>query len=60
MAKILKIILRKLRGSFPNKVFYWPNQYYVIFAFKILKMEFKFDYTRLITKVQSILASLFQ
>ena len=46
-------ILTKSRGSISRiECFYWPNnQYFVISAFKMLKMEFKFKYTILITNV---------
>ena len=50
-----------MRFNFQNLVFLLAkNRYFVVIAFKVLKMEFKFKYTTLITKVQPILASLFQ
>ena len=40
------------RLNFQNCVFSLAqNQYFVVIAFKMLKIEFKFEYTRLITKV---------
>ena len=45
-------ILRKSRGSISKiKCFIDQNRYFVVIAFKMLKMEFKFKYTILITKV---------
>ena len=49
------------RLNFQNLVFLLAkNRYFVVIAFKVLKMELKFKYTILITIVQPILASLFQ
>ena len=49
----LKKILRKSRGSISKiKCFYrQKNRYFVVIAFKMLKMEFKFKYTILLTIV---------
>ena len=48
MAKILKKIHK-------IKCLCWPkSQYCIIIAFGMLKMEFKFNYTKLVKKVQPI------
>ena len=49
------------RLNFQNLVFLLAkNRYFIIIAFKMLKMDFKFMYTIVITALQSISASLFQ
>ena len=49
----LKKIVRKSRGSISKiKCFCrQKNRYFVVIAFKMLKMEFKFKYTIFLTKV---------
>ena len=48
------------RLNFDSLVFLLAKDgYFVVIAFKILKIEFKFKYTILITTLQTILASLF-
>jgi len=48
-----------LNYQFPKVLLLAKNQYFVIIAFKMLKMEFKFKNTTLLTKLETILASLF-
>ena len=48
------------RLNFQNLMFLMvKNRYFVVVAFKMLKMEFKFKHTILITKVLAISVSLF-
>ena len=55
MAKIFS----KSQGAVSKvKCFLAKNRYFVIITFKMLKMEFKFEYTRLTKKELPILASL--
>ena len=50
MIKILKNIKKITMLNFQNLVFLLAkNRYFVVIAFKNLKMEFKFKYTILIT-----------
>ena len=52
MVKILENLKKVMRLNSQNVVFLLAkNQYFVDIAFKILKMEFKFKHTILITKV---------
>ena len=47
MAKILRQYEKIRRLNFQNQVFLLAeNRYFVITAFKVLKMDFKFEYTR--------------
>ena len=52
MVKSLENLRKIMRLNFQNLMFLLAkNRYSIIIAFKILKMEFKFNYTILITKV---------
>ena len=52
MGKILRKSYENHKAQFPKlSVFIGQNRYFVIITFKILKMEFKFNYTILITNV---------
>ena len=58
--KSLENLKKITRLNFQNLVYLLAkDRYFVVIAFKMLKMEFKFRYTMLITKVSAILASLF-
>ena len=49
-----------MRLDFQKLVFLLAkNRYFVATAFKKLKLEFKFKYSRLVRKLQTILTSLF-
>ena len=54
-------ILRKSQGliSKINILLLAKNRYFVIIVFKVLNVELRFEYTKLITKGKSVLASLF-
>ena len=52
MIKVLRESLENQEAQFPKfSVLLAKNRYFVVIAFKMLKMEFKFMYTILITKV---------
>ena len=61
MAKILTKSYENQEAEFPKfSVILVTNRYFVVIAFKMLKMEFNFKYTILITIVQTISTSLLQ
>ena len=61
MAKILRKSEEIHEALLPEFSFLLAkNRNFVIIAFNMLKMELKFEYTRLMTKVYFILASLLQ
>ena len=52
MAKILRKSYENHKAQFPKlSLLLAKNQYFVILAFKMLKLEFKFKYPILITNV---------
>ena len=52
MAKILRGPSENNKAQFPNiSAVLSKKRYYVFISFNMLKMEFKFEYTILITKV---------
>ena len=52
MVKILRNLEKITRLNFQNLVFLLAkNQYFVVIALKMLKMEFKFKHAILLTKV---------
>ena len=57
MVKILRNRKKNTRLNFHNLMFLLAkNRYFVVIAFKILKMEFTFTYTLSITTLQATLA----
>ena len=60
-SKFEEIIKKITKLNFQNLAsLLTKNQHFVVIALKMLKMEVKFKYTILYTKVYTILASLFQ